>query len=66
MEQVADRIFEKIHSLNTAQLAEVEQFVESLQTRQQDQEAARTWLHSSEPAFHAVWSNSEDDAYDAL
>jgi hypothetical protein len=66
MEQLADRISEKIHALNTAQLAEVEQFVESLQTRQHDREVARALLQSSEPAFQAVWSNTEDDAYDAL
>lgn len=66
MQQQADRISEKIHSLDTAQLAEVEQFVESLQTRHHDREVAHALLHSSEPAFQAVWSNTEDDAYDAL
>jgi len=66
MEQLADRISEKIHTLSAEQLAAVERFVESLQTWQQDRDTARMMKLASEPAFQTVWSNPEDDVYDAL
>jgi len=66
MQQMADRISEKIHTLSTEQLAEVERFVESLQVWQNDREIARMMKLASEPALQSVWSNPEDDVYDDL
>jgi hypothetical protein len=66
MEQLADRISEKIHMLSAEQLAEVERFVESLPMWQRDRRTARMVTLASEPAFAAIWNNPEDDVYDAL
>jgi hypothetical protein len=66
MEQLADRISEKIHTLSATQLAEVERFLEVLQLSQDDHHLAHTAMLSSEPAFRSVWNNPEDDAYDSI
>jgi hypothetical protein len=66
MEQLADRISEKIHTLSAAQLAEVERFVESLQAWQANAGMTSTMMLASEPAFHKIWNNPEDEAYDSL
>jgi hypothetical protein len=66
MEQTADSLTEKIHSLTSAQLAEVERFVESLQAWEGERDAARIAAGLSTPALAEVWSNPEDEAYDAL
>jgi len=66
MQQIADRLTETIHTLTQPQLVEVERFVESLHTSEQDRGVARIAAPLSEPAFGAVWSNPEDEAYDAL
>jgi hypothetical protein len=66
MEQTVERLTEKIHSLNGDQLAEVERFIESLQTWQRDRELAGAVTALYAPAFAAVWNNPEDDVYDAL
>ena len=64
MNDLADRLSEKIHTLSSAQLTEVERFVESLALRDQDSTIA--WTTASEPAFEAVWSSPEDDVYNLL
>lgn len=66
MNQHANALTEKILSLSPEQLAEVEDFVEFLKLRAQERGLTRIAATSSNPAFQAVWSNSEDDAYDAL
>ncbi len=66
MEQTVERITEKIHTLTSEQLAEVERFVESLQMWERDRELAKAVTALSAPAFEAVWNNPEDDVYDAL
>jgi hypothetical protein len=53
---------EKIQTLTSDQLAEVEEFVESLRMSG----AIRPSDGLSEPAFAAIWNNPEDDVYDAL
>jgi hypothetical protein len=57
---------EKIQALSAEQIAEVEAFVEFLQLRAQDRAMANAAEAASEPAFERVWSNPEDDVYDAL
>jgi hypothetical protein len=66
MEQTVERLTEKIHSLSSGQLAEVERFIESLQTWERDRELAHAVTALSVPAFETVWNNPEDDVYDAL
>jgi hypothetical protein len=62
MDQTVAALSEKIQTLSSEQLAEVEEFIESLQGHGY----SRSFASLSEPAFAAVWNNPEDDAYDAL
>ena len=55
-----------MQTLSEEQLAEVEEFIEFLRFRAQEHEVTRAAAAASEPAFHTVWNNPEDDAYDAL
>jgi hypothetical protein len=66
MNQRAVALTDKIGSLSPEQLAEVEDFVEFLRMRGQERGLVRAAATASNPAFEAVWSNPEDDAYDAL
>jgi len=47
-------------------IAEVEDFVEFIASREQERSLTRTAAAVSAPAFAAIWNNPEDDAYDAL
>ena len=62
----AKNIAERMQALSEEQLAEVEDFIEFLRFRAQEHEITRAAAAASEPAFHTVWNNPEDDAYDAL
>ena len=57
---------EKLQSLSSEQIADVEDFVEFLRFRGQERALSRAGAAASEPAFEAVWGNPEDDVYDAL
>jgi hypothetical protein len=57
---------EKLQTLTSEQIAEVENFVAFLQFQAQDRAVVRASAGASEPAFERVWNNPEDDAYDAL
>lgn len=56
---------EKIQTLSAEQIREVENFVDFLRLRGEG-ELTRSVKAMSAPAFAAVWSNPEDDVYDAL
>ncbi|MGB9030448.1 MAG: hypothetical protein WCC27_10035 [Acidobacteriaceae bacterium] len=62
----AGNLAEKIQALSPEQIGEVEAFVEFLRFRGLDRALATAAAAASEPAFERVWSNPEDDAYDAL
>jgi len=66
MNRNGGNLAEKIQSLSSEQIAEVEAFVEFLQVRGQDRVLARAASAASEPALERVWSNPEDDVYDAF
>ncbi|HZL01358.1 MAG TPA: hypothetical protein VFC47_15835 [Caulobacteraceae bacterium] len=59
-------LIEKINTLPGNRLAEVEDFVDFIRQRDQDRAVVRAAGAASAPAFAAVWSNPEDDAYDAI
>ncbi len=56
----------KIQDLPANRLAEVEDFVDFIRSREQGQTLTRAAAASSEPAFAAIWNNPEDDVYDEL
>lgn len=59
-------LIEKIDALSADRLAEVEDFVDFIRKRDQDHSLVRAAAAMSASAFAAIWSNPEDDAYDAI
>jgi hypothetical protein len=62
----AQALLEKIQSLPVERIAEIEDFVEFIAAREQERSLTRAASASSTAAFAAIWSNPEDDAYDAI
>jgi hypothetical protein len=56
----------KIRALPVERIAEIEDVVEFLAARAQERSLTRAAATASGPAFAAVWTNPEDDAYDAI
>lgn len=66
MAATAQRLIEKINQLPPQRLAEVEDFVDFLRTRKDDQRLTHGAAKIAEPSFAATWSNDEDAAYDRM
>jgi hypothetical protein len=61
-----DVLIEKIRQLSEAKQLEVEDFIDFLSQRTQDQELSQLAMQSSEAAFATVWDNPDDAVYDDL
>ena len=59
-------LIEKIRQLPPQRLAEVEDFVDFLRTREDEQRLTQSAAKASEASFAAVWNNDEDAAYDRM
>jgi hypothetical protein len=59
-------LIEKILALPAERIAEVEDFVDFIRLREQERALTRAAAETSAAAFAAVWSNPDDDVYDAL
>ena len=59
-------LIEKIRKLPPQQLAEVDDFVDFLRVREDEQRLAHSASKASEASFAAVWDNDEDAAYDRM
>jgi len=59
-------LIEKLKSLPPQRRAEVEDFVDFLRIREDEQRLTHAATQASEPAFKAVWDNPDDAAYDRL
>jgi len=59
-------LIEKLKSLPPQRRAEVEDFVDFLRSRDEEQRLTHAAAQISEPAFKAVWDNPEDAEYDRL
>jgi len=59
-----DALIAKIRSLSAEKVAEVEDFVDFLRLREQDNRLSRAATKLSEDAFAEVWDNAEDAVYD--
>jgi hypothetical protein len=59
-------LIEKIEALPAERIAEIEDFVDFIRLREQERALTRAAATASAPSFAAVWSNPEDDVYDAL
>jgi hypothetical protein len=61
-----DLLIEKIDRLPPARVAEVEDFVDFLASRDTDRELAQAVTAASAPAFAKAWDNPEDDVYNDI
>lgn len=59
-------LIDKIKQLPPQRLAEVEDFVDFLRAREDEQHLTQAAAKISEASFAAVWNNDEDAAYDRL
>jgi hypothetical protein len=62
----AKTLIEKIAALPAERIAEIEDFVDFIRSREQERSLTRAAAAASAPAFAAIWSNPDDDVYDAL
>lgn len=59
-------LIEKIRQLPPKRLAELEDFVDFLRMREEEQRLTQAAAKASEASFSAVWNNDEDAAYDRM
>ena len=59
-------LIEKLKRLPPERIAEVEDFVDFLQSRDQSRTLTRSAMESSVATFATVWDNEDDAAYDKL
>ena len=59
-------LLEKLRALPPMRRAEVEDFVDFLTHREEEQRLTHSAAHASEPTFKAIWDNPEDAEYDRL
>lgn len=59
-------LIEKIKLLPRQRLAELEDFIDFLRARENDQQLVKSAAKLGEASFAAVWDNDEDAAYDRL
>lgn len=59
-------LIEKLKALPPQRRAEVEDFVDFLKSREDEQRVTHAAMHASAPAFKAIWDNPEDAEYDRL
>jgi hypothetical protein len=59
-------LIDKIQALPADRIAEIEDFVDFIRLREQERALTRAAASAAAPSFAAIWSNPEDDAYDAL
>ena len=64
--QSEQSILEKLKGLSPERVAEVEDFVDFLRARAEEQRLVKSATKASEPAFKKVWDNPEDADYDRL
>ncbi|MBI4692986.1 MAG: toxin-antitoxin system, antitoxin component, Xre family protein [Gammaproteobacteria bacterium] len=56
----------KLKTLPPQRLAEVEDFVDFLCSRENDQQFVRAAANLAEASFAKIWDNPDDDVYDRL
>ncbi len=59
-------LFEKIRTLPEEKVAEVEDFVDFLRSREEDRHLVQAASLLSEDALREVWDNADDAEYDRL
>ena len=64
--RIEQAILEKLRQLPPERLAEVEDFVDFLRTREGDRALTRSAQQASQAAFTKVWESADDADYDRL
>jgi hypothetical protein len=59
-------LIEKLKSLPPERVAEVEDFVDFLRTRDEERALERAATRAAETTFAKAWNNDDDAAYDRL
>jgi hypothetical protein len=59
-------LIDKLRELPPERIAEVEDFVDFLRSRDEDRRLTRAAAKLSEKAFSKIWDNAEDADYDRL
>lgn len=59
-------LIDKIKQLPPQRMAEVEDFVDFLRAREDENRLSRAAAKASEASFAQVWDNDEDAAYDRM
>ena len=62
----AKALIAKIKQLPPQRMADVEDFVDFLRARENEQYLTRAAAHASEASFAQVWDNDDDAAYDRM
>ena len=66
MPPIQKLLIEKIRQLPPRRVAEVEDFVDFLHAREDEQRLTHAATKASEASFASVWDNDEDAAYDRM
>jgi len=66
MRAIAQTLIDKIKDLPEERLSEVEDFVDFIRLREQQRALTRDAAAASADVFGTIWSNPEDDVYNAL
>lgn len=66
MDASEQTLIEKIRKLPPQRVAEVEDFVDFLRARDEEQQLRQAATRNSEASFASVWDNNDDAAYDQL
>ena len=66
MQSQIEHMLEKLEHVSPDRLAEVEDFIDFLQQRDQQKGLREDYAHASEAAYTKVWDNDEDAIYDRL
>lgn len=66
MQPQVKQVIEKLEHLSPGRLAEVADFIDFLQQRDQDKSLRQDYAQASEASFNKVWDNDDDAIYDEL
>jgi hypothetical protein len=66
MSTIEQVLIDKIRQLPAQRLAEVEDFVDFLRTREDERRLTQAAAKMAESSFVAAWDNDEDAAYDRM
>ncbi|MBI5450740.1 MAG: toxin-antitoxin system, antitoxin component, Xre family protein [Gammaproteobacteria bacterium] len=59
-------LLEKLGELAPERVAEVEDFIDFLKSRDQDRQLTQVAMQTAERSFTGVWDNPDDAVYDRL